>query len=820
LGRAASLDADLAKIDRRSGRVDDGHLTSSRRRSGLAVPRRADWLGGAAVLIVTLAATAYLLAGGTLVGQDSATQFYPWFGHLGEQLRRGEIPEWLPNQLAGAPFAADPQSGWTYLPAMLLFTLLPLSLAVAAFLAVHLAIAGLGAYGLARAVGMPAAAATVVAVAYQLTGPVYGRSACCPATTEVASWTPVALLGAALAIAATTSLGRLGGWTLAGLAISQGLAAWLGQGSYYLLLALAGFIAYRTLLAPPEPAPGLGKRLASAALHGLAVVAVGFGLAAAGVLPRLAYVARTNVAGGEYDGASAWAADVGGATPLSVFDRLLFPNLHYPGTAAVALALVALIVARGRYAAPYWALMAGAGVVLASPSTTPLHRLLYAVLPRFEELHRHWPERVSIVAFLAPALLAGAAVGALLDRPGRQRLDMRLAVAAPVVAVVALWAIGAGVPVGAFLAAGAIALLLAGLAWLPRWRLRTALAPAIVAVVAIDLLLATHTLAGAAPYGGFHRVDVDAYYAPTGAARYLAARTSREPARFVGYDPRLQAVQEGQTVLYRYQFADPATAALLVNNRATMLGLDDLQGYNPVQEQRFVELLTALNGHPQEYHDANVYPAGLDSPLLDLLNVRFVVVPADFPADLPGAGTLFTRFDTVYLDDEARVLENPAALPRAWLVHDVRQVSPGAALPLLATGAVDPLTTALLEVPPPALAQPADPAMESVVVVERHPDRLSLRVRAAAPALLILSEVYDPGWHATVDGERTSVLVADHLLRAVTVPAGDHLVELSYQAPGLRLGVAISAATAATLAAMGVVLRLAAPLRRRRRYLA
>jgi hypothetical protein len=354
------------------------------------------------------------------------------------------------------------------------------------------------------------------------------------------------------------------------------------------------------------------------------------------------------------------------------------------------------------------------------------------------------------------------------------------------------------------------------LVWLPRRRLQAALAPALVAVVALDLLLATHTLAGAAPYGGFHRVDVEAYYAPTGAARYLAARTGREPARFVGYDPRLQAVQDGQTVLYRYQFADPVTAALLVNNRAIMLGLDDLQGYNPVQERRFVEFLTALNGHPQEYHDANVYPGGLDSPLLDLLNVRYLVVPADFPANLPGTGTLFARFDTVYLDDEARVLENPAALPRAWLVHDARQVASGEALPLLAGGAVDPRTTALLEEPPPPLAQPFDPAGESVVITERQPDRLRLTVRAAAPALLVLSEVYDPGWHAKVAGESAPVLVADHLLRAVPVPAGTHEVELSYEAPGLRLGIVITAATGSALAAMSVVLRLAAPLRRRR----
>ena len=68
-----------------------------------------------------------LLRDGTVIGMDTATAFYPWYAYLGESLRSGHIPMWNPHQFAGTPFAADPESGWTYLPAMLLFTLLPLT---------------------------------------------------------------------------------------------------------------------------------------------------------------------------------------------------------------------------------------------------------------------------------------------------------------------------------------------------------------------------------------------------------------------------------------------------------------------------------------------------------------------------------------------------------------------------------------------------------------------------------------------------------------------------------------------------------------------
>src|SRR5689334_22747662 len=60
-----------------------------------------------------------LLRDGTVVGMDTGAAFYPWFSFLGERLRSGHLPLWNPYQFSGAPFAADPESGWTYLAAML-----------------------------------------------------------------------------------------------------------------------------------------------------------------------------------------------------------------------------------------------------------------------------------------------------------------------------------------------------------------------------------------------------------------------------------------------------------------------------------------------------------------------------------------------------------------------------------------------------------------------------------------------------------------------------------------------------------------------------
>ena len=54
---------------------------------------------------------------------DILTFYLPWYEHLGERLRAFDIPGWMPYAMSGSPFAGDPQSGWGYLPAMVIFTI-------------------------------------------------------------------------------------------------------------------------------------------------------------------------------------------------------------------------------------------------------------------------------------------------------------------------------------------------------------------------------------------------------------------------------------------------------------------------------------------------------------------------------------------------------------------------------------------------------------------------------------------------------------------------------------------------------------------------
>ncbi|MDT7541203.1 MAG: hypothetical protein QOE33_1107 [Acidobacteriota bacterium] len=167
--------------------------------------------------------------------------------------------------------------------------------------------------------------------------------------------------------------------------------------------------------------------------------------------------------------------------------------------------------------------------------------------------------------------------------------------------------------------------------------------------------------------------------------------------------------------------------------------------------------------------------------------------------------------------------ENLRARPRAWLVDEVLTLAPDDALKSIKTSRLpdgrtfDPARTALVEEsaseinsstsgPPSTTGATPDAAMDaspvaanatgaaSVVSIVRETDTaLSLRASANADAFLVLSDVYYPGWRATVDNREARIYQTDYALRGVRVPAGDHAVEFTYAPRSLRIGAFVSA---------------------------
>lgn len=183
------------------------------------------------------------------------------------------------------------------------------------------------------------------------------------------------------------------------------------------------------------------------------------------------------------------------------------------------------------------------------------------------------------------------------------------------------------------------------------------------------------------------------------------------------------------------------------------------------------------------------------------------------PSALTIDRTMLVPVERVLAPEDAACAAVPRVLARlrAAGVSHVLSVTPLAhdeLRPLLAwaPARVAPLTLHLYALRAPlALREVAGGQL-----LERHEtsDALRLRVRAERPTELVVRDAWAPGWSATLDGRRVPILVAGGRHRAVAVPAGESLVTMRYQPPGLRAGLAVAA-----LALVAVGLMLGRPRR-------
>ena len=79
--------------------------------------------------------------------------------------------------------------------------------------------------------------------------------------------------------------------------------------------------------------------------------------------------------------------------------------------------------------------------------------------------------------------------------------------------------------------------------------------------------------------------------------------------------------------------------------------------------------------------------------------------------------------------------------------------------------------------------------------VEVGADRVAGIVAVPETRILQFSIPYSSGWTVYLDGEKTELLRSNVMYMSLIVPEGEHHVELTYQTPGLRTGLIISALT-------------------------
>jgi hypothetical protein len=662
----------------------------------------------------------------------------------------GSLPLWTPANLSGMPLAAN-QVAMRFYPLAWLFLLLPVNPAFNLLFVFHLFWGGLGVYWLLRAgFDLDPIPALAGALTYALGGKLLAHAAGGHVIVVAAmAWMPWALLG-------THQLLRGGNllWAvLAAVALAMQLATDVRITLYtaYLLLV---YVLWDLLVVER------GRWALIPRLMIIPVLAVLLG--AAQLLPLL------ELAG--YSNRALSLADAGSfaLTPLTLLVGLLLPDVQgghemvvYLGLASLALALLGPTKADRRT----WFF---GGVVLfaflyALGPATPLFELIYRWAPGFRWLRA--PARAFLPASLAVGILAGI---------GMQRLAQgRVRWSVPVALAVGMLTLGLGL--GLAVLFGQVNRAALGLAILPSITLlivgliAKGRLPARLGLLGLTLLVFAD-LASFNATGMRFISPAEAFADGAVAADYL----SSQPGLFRTYSP---------------SYSLPSHVAA----RADLGTADGVEGVHLAVYDRFMALAGGY-GDPSFSVTIPPFPPDLrldeafrdtrpDLRLLGLLNVEYLA--AAFPMNWPGL-TFAAQIDGTH------IYRNQYALPRAWVIPSLPHAGGGWATQLV------------------ALADQSARAIatgDSTAQVTRHePDRIEVEAQLPDDGVLVLGEIWYPGWRAMVDGEAQPVEPVAEVLRGVPLTQGNHRVVLIYDPPSVRWGGRISLVGWTALAVGGLTL--------------
>jgi hypothetical protein len=170
-----------------------------------------------------------------------------------------------------------------------------------------------------------------------------------------------------------------------------------------------------------------------------------------------------------------------------------------------------------------------------------------------------------------------------------------------------------------------------------------------------------------------------------------------------------------------------------------------------------------------------------------LLNGQYLA--SAFPLDRAGL-TLRQQEESTWL------YENELSLPRTYVVHQTEPATKAQVWEELE--AFDPTRMALVE-GGHSLRNAAKPSPARIV--KQTANRLIVKTELEAPGLLVLGEIWYPGWQARDNGRQMPILRTNAILRGIYLDAGTHTIELVYDPWTVRAGTLLTAATTLVLVA-------------------
>jgi hypothetical protein len=764
--------------------------------------------------------------GRMLFGTDMLGQAFQLRQFAVEEIRAGRgIPLWNPFVYGGLPYVGV-LPGPLFYPSSLLYLVMPLFRAIGWTFVLHMAAGGALGWAAARAFGLRRWSAAATGLAFMFTGYVvstlYGG--------HDGRMFAMVLVPAVFACAEKGFSTRTWTWFVGmGLVVALQIFTPHVQVMYFSSLAVSLYALFRLgslWRAAPEGGRSAVWPLAAGFAGGFVVAALAGAVQLLPAADLLRHAVRGAGGGqGGYEFASSWAL------PPQELSALFLPDLlgslqelywgsnpfklhtEYLGAGTLALAFTGALAPRGDRRVWFFSGASLLGIAFALGAATPVHRIAFEVVPLIDNF-RAPAMMLGPVSFFV-ALLAGFGVDRVLDAresgvegdgadgAPRARSPAGTGDAGEAADGTLPWGWIAGVSAPFLILALWAALDPEGLT---RWVRHGWFRPGWPRSPSAELLGMLRATGGAVllVWGGSLTVLAAVArrrlprWALAGVLLLLVADLWRVDARYLDTVDPERAFSAGPVV-------ERMREGLRQGERVWQL--EDSFGANELMTWR-IPSVTGSQNFRLAWYDRLVGGVGmrdlLERPALwPLLDLRYLTTrsPVQTPLLRP-----------VPTEGRARLHEVTADLPHAYFPDSVRAVE-GLDAALSATRSLrDPGALAVVETGEgsPGAGDGASPGPPSGgrgrATLERWtPDEVTLRVEAERGGLLVVSEVWHPGWEARLDGQPVPVLRADAALRGIRVPEGSHRIRFRYVSLPFRVGAGLSLATVlAALAALAL----------------
>lgn len=176
--------------------------------------------------------------------------------------------------------------------------------------------------------------------------------------------------------------------------------------------------------------------------------------------------------------------------------------------------------------------------------------------------------------------------------------------------------------------------------------------------------------------------------------------------------------------------------------------------------------------------------------VMDLLDVRYVIDRSENPKDKETFP--IDRFKPIWHEEDWTIYENLMAVPRFFLTSDIKPYKDIVDFEKqFFDQSFQPKKTVLLPKQDWDTIQRLD-GFGTAKLISYEPNRVIITTQTDSNQMLFLSDTYDNGWTASVNGQTAKVFKADFAFRAVLVPKGTSTVILSYEPRSFSTGVVIS----------------------------